>query len=283
GRVYTATFMASDCAGNSAFAAVNVHVPHNRSELGTILAAGGSHQDLGNEVTYMVSGASLWPKLTPVEELDGGLRTITPRAAVIGNTAGFVASGAFFLEDVDDDRLEDVLLAFDRRELVDLARASAVEDGDPVLMLEMGNGSFRILELTEVRSVDLDLGGIISTLRAGAGDGDGGDELALDRERATDSPPRARETALIGAAPNPFNPSTTISFHLAEPARTELAVYDLGGRLVARLVSGHLEAGDHAVRWQGTDDRGGRVSSGVYFTRLTAGAVVDTRRMTLLK
>ncbi|MFO7607660.1 MAG: M6 family metalloprotease domain-containing protein [Candidatus Krumholzibacteriia bacterium] len=283
GRVYTATFMASDCAGNSTFASVDVHVPHSRSELGTILAAGGSHQDLGNEVTYMVSGASLWPKLTPVEELDGGLRTIAPRAAVIGNTAGFVASGAFFLEDVDDDRLEDVLLAFDRRELVDLARASAVEDGDPVLMLEMGNGSFRILELTEVRSVDLDLGGIISTLRAGAGDGDGGDELALDRERSTDSPPRVRATGLVGAAPNPFNPSTTISFHLAEPARTELAVYDLGGRLVARLVSGHLDAGDHAVRWHGTDDRGGRVSSGVYFTRLTAGAVVDTRRMTLLK
>lgn len=279
GRIYTATFMAADCAGNSSFAEVNVYVPHSKSQIGTILAA-ASQQDLGSEVSYMVSGASLWPKEAPVEIVGGELRTILPVSAVISNTAGLVRTGAFFLEDVDDDRFQDVLVAFDRRALVELARASTTLDGDPVLVLEVSAGNFRILEITDLQRVDLDLGGIIAALRAG-----GGEDIDPAREPEAEPgvPAPDRPTGLIGAAPNPFNPSTTISFHLAETADVELAVYDLGGRLVARLASGSLPAGEHSIPWHGTDLRGGRTASGVYFYRLTAGRLVDTQRMTLLK
>jgi Cu/Zn superoxide dismutase len=90
-------------------------------------------------------------------------------------------------------------------------------------------------------------------------------------------------TALEQNHPNPFNPSTTISFTLAVPGTARLDVYDVNGRLVAALVRGFRPAGRSEVNWNGTDSRGHPVASGVYFYRLVAGAVSETRRMVLLK
>jgi len=84
-------------------------------------------------------------------------------------------------------------------------------------------------------------------------------------------------------APNPFNPATSISFSLAEDRNTSLVVYDALGRTVRTLVNGPLPAGTHTVRWDGRDDTGAAVSSGVYLYRLTAGGVTETRRMTLVR
>ena len=84
-------------------------------------------------------------------------------------------------------------------------------------------------------------------------------------------------------APNPFNPETTIAFHLDRPAHAELRIFDTRGSLVRTLVSGALEAGAHRERWDGTDDRGHTVASGVYFYRLNALGERLTRRMLLLK
>ena len=84
--------------------------------------------------------------------------------------------------------------------------------------------------------------------------------------------------------PNPFNPATTVAFALPEAADVRLAVYDLLGREIAVLTEGPLTAGTHSVRWEGRDDSGRMVSSGVYFYRLEAGeAAVATRRMILLR
>jgi Bacterial Ig-like domain/FlgD Ig-like domain/FG-GAP-like repeat len=83
--------------------------------------------------------------------------------------------------------------------------------------------------------------------------------------------------------PNPFNPSTSIRFDLGRPADITLKVYNASGAFVTTLVQGHQTAGDHEVHWDGTDARGRRVSSGVYFCRLTSGAVTETRKMVLLK
>lgn len=90
-------------------------------------------------------------------------------------------------------------------------------------------------------------------------------------------------TALVGAAPNPFNPSTVISYSLGRPGTVRLAVYDAAGRLVRTLAVGAESAGPHQVRWDGTADDGSRAASGVYFCRLDAGAFSDTRRLTLVK
>jgi FG-GAP-like repeat/Bacterial Ig-like domain/FlgD Ig-like domain len=83
--------------------------------------------------------------------------------------------------------------------------------------------------------------------------------------------------------PNPFNPTTSIRFELSSEADVTLAVYDAAGAFVTRIAVGHYAAGPHEVRWNGTDARGARVASGVYFYRLFSGDIDLKRKMVLLK
>ena len=83
--------------------------------------------------------------------------------------------------------------------------------------------------------------------------------------------------------PNPFNPSTTISFSIHEAGRTELIIYNTKGQRVKRLVSENLTAGEHSVIWNGKDDNDKIVSSGIYFCKLTTRNSVITKRMVMLK
>jgi hypothetical protein len=90
-------------------------------------------------------------------------------------------------------------------------------------------------------------------------------------------------TRLEGAHPNPFNPGTTISWSLAMDGPAELVIYDVAGRRIKTLVSGTATAGPHDTRWDGRDDTGRQVASGVYHCRLQAGGFSETRQMVLLK
>ncbi len=83
--------------------------------------------------------------------------------------------------------------------------------------------------------------------------------------------------------PNPFNPRTTIDFRLPVNGTVELAIYGLDGRHVRTLVKRWLPAGRHTVQWDGRDDRGLPVSSGIYFYRLKSGKYSQTRRMVLIR
>lgn len=83
--------------------------------------------------------------------------------------------------------------------------------------------------------------------------------------------------------PNPFNPSTTIRFDLATRSRVTLKVYNLLGQEVRTLLSAPMEAGSHQVVWDGHDNLGQAVASGVYIYRMAAGGQVQTRRMVLMK
>lgn len=83
--------------------------------------------------------------------------------------------------------------------------------------------------------------------------------------------------------PNPFNPTTQIDFDLPQASEVNLRVFDASGRLVRNLVSAGLPKGIHAVDWDGRDDRGASVASGVYFCELRAGSHVDRRQMVLLR
>jgi hypothetical protein len=89
--------------------------------------------------------------------------------------------------------------------------------------------------------------------------------------------------SLTGNYPNPFNPSTTISFSLPSSAPVSLCVYDITGRKVQDLMNGPLSAGAHSVVWDGRDASGKAVSSGVYLSRLTQGEKTVSRRMLLMK
>ena len=96
------------------------------------------------------------------------------------------------------------------------------------------------------------------------------------------------ETALHRNYPNPFNPETWIPYQLAESAEVTLTIYDMNGRLVRRLAVGHQGAGmyqtrSRAVYWDGRNQLGESVASGLYFYTLTAGEFTATRRMLILK
>lgn len=83
--------------------------------------------------------------------------------------------------------------------------------------------------------------------------------------------------------PNPFNPTTTIAFSLENSSDVSLAIFDVRGSHVRTLVDGRREAGVHRTRWDGMDQRGVQVSSGVYFYRLIADSFRDTKKMVLLR
>jgi hypothetical protein len=89
--------------------------------------------------------------------------------------------------------------------------------------------------------------------------------------------------ALYQNYPNPFNPATSISFDLPKAAMTELTVYNLLGREVRCLISSNLSAGSHTVVWDGRDNNGKAVSSGIYMYRLRAADHISDRKMIFLK
>ncbi|MCD4651088.1 MAG: M6 family metalloprotease domain-containing protein [Candidatus Cloacimonetes bacterium] len=92
-----------------------------------------------------------------------------------------------------------------------------------------------------------------------------------------------RVTALKGNYPNPFNPETTIDYYLAEPAVTEITIFNIKGRIVSHFRQRNL-AGRHQVVWTGKNKSGDPVSSGIYYYQLkTDGKVVRTNKMILLK
>lgn len=90
--------------------------------------------------------------------------------------------------------------------------------------------------------------------------------------------------ALRQNIPNPFNPLTTIRYDVPRGgAGVSLVIYDLAGRRVRELVHERRAAGAWSVQWNGEDERGTRVASGIYFYRMRAGTFVATRKMVLLK
>jgi hypothetical protein len=83
--------------------------------------------------------------------------------------------------------------------------------------------------------------------------------------------------------PNPFNPATTIEFNLSKTGPVSLVILDVHGREVKTLYNGRAAAGRHSVAWDGTDDAGQDVSSGIYFYQLASSAGIETRTMSLIR
>ena len=112
------------------------------------------------------------------------------------------------------------------------------------------------------------------------------DEFTFIPEGATsDTQQPGSEMAgrLAVARPNPFNACATIEYTLEKGGVAEIAVYDVSGRHVRTLVNSYVPAGVHEVVWDGRNDSGGRVASGLYFYRLRTGDVSETRKMILLR
>ena len=93
---------------------------------------------------------------------------------------------------------------------------------------------------------------------------------------------------MLPSYPNPFNPETWIPYQLSKPAEVTLHIYSVKGALVRTLALGHQPAGmyhskSRAAYWDGRNEQGERVASGIYFYTLTAGDFTATRRMLIRK
>jgi FlgD Ig-like domain len=104
--------------------------------------------------------------------------------------------------------------------------------------------------------------------------------LGIEPE-AAGSPIRA--SRIVGNAPNPFNPATTIKFDLAAGGAAALRIYDVRGRLVRTLVDGPMAAGAHQISWDGRSNAGSAVASGVYLLEMVAGGKRDDMKLVLAR
>ena len=95
--------------------------------------------------------------------------------------------------------------------------------------------------------------------------------------------PHPSQFALHQNSPNPFNPVTTIAFNIPEPTYVEIAIYDLLGSKVRTLVSKEMSPGFHSAVWNGKDDRGRLVASGMFIVRMTSSSFMDVKKMLMLK
>ena len=175
----------------------------------------------------------------------------------------------------DDGRvmLEWSIAAADELEGFNIYRAAG--DDTPFLKLNdtllPAGGAYRF--------ADDDIGpGDTYTYVLGAVDRDG--EFMSERRRVT-----VPESGLVlhPSYPNPFNPTTTLSYTLPAAGEVSLTIYDGLGRRVRTLVDRYQPAGRHDAVWDATDDAGARVASGVYFSRLVTPSGVASNRMILLK
>jgi hypothetical protein len=130
------------------------------------------------------------------------------------------------------------------------------------------------------RSLGVAAGGAIDYALWGR---EGDEPWQLLRQETVSVEPVRTRTALLGAFPNPFNPQTSIRFTLAVPGTARVAIYDLAGRRVITLAEQRFAAGPQELIWQGSDEQGRAVSSGVYLCRLETFGLAESRKLVLLR
>jgi len=102
-------------------------------------------------------------------------------------------------------------------------------------------------------------------------------------EEAEEEKPTLYATALQKNYPNPFNPNTAIEYSLSEDTEILFSIYNIKGGLVKTLFDGVRAAGNYKINWDGTDDNGLEVTSGIYFYRLTTNHFDQVNKMILVK
>lgn len=109
-------------------------------------------------------------------------------------------------------------------------------------------------------------------------------QLTSSNTTDTSTPANAPATFVLAQNyPNPFNPSTTIRYSVPKTSPVVLTIYDILGHEIRTLVNTVKTAGTYSIVWNGDDNRGVPVSSGLYFYRIRAGQYSDMKRMALIK
>jgi carboxypeptidase T len=158
---------------------------------------------------------------------------------------------------------------------------------NPVTSCERDSVFASNLQSMLYRCWPIETGSFVYYVRGFDAIGDAGtrSDLAAWRiDAISDATPLPAVLGLEQNCPNPFNPSTKIAYYLPERADVTLDVYDARGRLVARLVNALEQmSGYHAVKWDGRDSSGSAMASGVYFYRLRADNLVQSKKMVLIR
>jgi FlgD Ig-like domain/Cohesin domain len=176
---------------------------------------------------------------------------------------------------------------------VDLLGASSSADAQGVLVAANQDGRTVRVAFASARNVANGSALVNLRLRSSRGDADGAELVNAEFEggqvagtiglTVQGNQPSARGLQLLGNRPNPFNPQTSIRFYLPESVDTSVYIYDQSGRRVRTLVDNTAMAGEIDLVWNGTNDDGKPVSSGVYYYQVKAGSWSSSAKMTLVK
>lgn len=240
-----------------------------------------------NQDGYVATIADLVRVIKVITDGGAGKVASTDEEPSAELTYGSAANG-MQVEYASESEVGGVLLHFTATDQIDLTRVScmhanmtvdASQHGDTVTVLvysltgeSMPAGEHQLVCLTGLDDA------ILQSVDMSSADGR---RMVVEAAAKTTTLPT--EYVLAQNYPNPFNPETKIDFSLPTPSRVTLTVYDMLGRTVTVLAEKDYSAGHHSVTWNGRDERGQSVASGVYFYRLETGGSALTRKMMLVK
>ncbi|MDH4337715.1 MAG: HYR domain-containing protein [Candidatus Krumholzibacteria bacterium] len=275
GRKYTIYYQAMDMSGNVAYDTVCVRVPHDQSA--SALAALGYSPD-GRSLS---SNSDKFALVIPTtDNVDAALLDVS--RIYLGNTAGVIKANEARVVDVTDDGRPDLALFYSTEALTASSSSYNMDGSDSAIKRDRGDGP-QGLHYTSVSGVDYLVSDIFALGTPVVVPGGGGIVPLPGAPDVQPEPVIAKETAFSSVHPNPFNPQTTVGYTLAGPARVRIAIYDVRGSLVRLLVDASQPAGSHNAVWNGVDDSGRSLTSGIYFVRMIAGSYVETRKIVMLK
>jgi hypothetical protein len=159
----------------------------------------------------------------------------------------------------------------------------------PMFVIRLADGGSSFYKVTEVEQMRFE-GDTLVVVKTGSSDKYGVRAIArIDFRMDPAAIKDPRDVAVLVKAvhlfqnqPNPFSPETRITFDLPHAGPVNLSIFRVDGRLTRRLVKDARQAGGYTVIWDGRDDSGERVASGIYFYQLIAPGVDESRRMILL-
>jgi hypothetical protein len=274
GRKYTLIYRAADHSGNLAYDTVCVTVPHNQS------AAAMSATGFTATGTAFENGTRSFAVVIPgTEAID--VKALDLDRVYLGNTAGVLSPRATQVVDVNKDGRQDLAMTYEYdaafgatglfKLYTEKTNFNKNSDGPVGVHFVTPDGTDYLVSNILALGEPVDVPGAIVKVAPAAA------------APIVPSPASAKVTELSSVHPNPFNPQTTVSYSLAADARVRVAIYDVRGAMVRLLVDDSQSAGSHHAVWDGVDDSGRPMGSGIYFVRMTAGSVQETRKIVMLK
>ncbi|HEU4363844.1 MAG TPA: FlgD immunoglobulin-like domain containing protein [Candidatus Krumholzibacteria bacterium] len=276
GRCYTLIYEAMDASGNAAYDTLCVRVPHDQSS--AALASIGFSAD--GKTLQESRFAVIIPTTDAVDA-----STLELARVYLGNTAGVARPAETRVVDATDDGRNDLALFYDADALgtlLGVSQSLTVNESGSALKRERGDGPLGI-HYTTPSGVDYLVSNIFALGVPVEMPSVWHDVTPPLGDPERDPEPVVKATALVSIHPNPFNPQTTVQYRLAGANSVRIAIYDVRGSLVRRLVDESQPAGEHRVVWDGRDDAGRGVTTGIYFVRMIAGSYEEIRKIVLLK